>query len=107
MASHLSGTWVRAASLADVSEGDVLGVTIGETEIALYKLGGRIYATSNICTHALGRLSDGSVYGEAIECPLHAGRFDIKTGRGLCDPITEDIQTYRVRVHGDEVHVEV
>jgi nitrite reductase/ring-hydroxylating ferredoxin subunit len=74
--------WVTVASRSKLGDGDVLGVSVGEEQIALYNLGGEIYATSNVCTHAFALLSDGWLDGEAIECPLHAGRFEVKTGKG-------------------------
>jgi nitrite reductase/ring-hydroxylating ferredoxin subunit len=99
--------WVKAAGRGDLADGDVLGVVIGGREIALYGLDGTIYATSDICTHAYARLSDGWLDRDEIECPLHAGRFDVKTGRALCPPVTEDLKTYAVRVVGDEVQVKL
>ena len=93
------------ASRPKLGDGDVLGVSVGEEQIALYNLNGEIYATSNICTHAFALLSDGWLDGEVIECPLHAGRFEVKTGKGLGPPIPCDIKTYPVRVVGDDVQV--
>ena len=52
--------WVRVAAAADVAEGNVLGVRVGEREIALYHLpGGEYRASDNICTHEYALLSDG------------------------------------------------
>ena len=97
--------WVTVASRPKLGDGDVLGVSVGEEQIALDNLGGEIYATSNVCTHAFALLSDGWLDGEVIECPLHAGRFEVKTGKGLGPPIPCDIKTYPVRVVGDDVQV--
>jgi nitrite reductase/ring-hydroxylating ferredoxin subunit len=97
--------WVTVASRGKLGDGDILGVSVGEEQIALYNLDGEIYATSNVCTHAFALLSDGWLDGEVIECPLHAGRFEVKTGKGLGPPIPCDIKTYPVRVVGDEVQV--
>ena len=99
--------WTRAAKLEDLGEGEVLSVEVDGLEIALYRVKGQVYATENICTHALAKLSDGLVDGYSIECPLHGGRFDIRTGKGLCEPITQDIKTYAVRVVGDEIQVSI
>jgi anthranilate 1,2-dioxygenase ferredoxin subunit len=33
-----------------------------------------------------------------IECPLHQGQFDVRTGEPMCAPVTEPVRTYRVRV---------
>jgi len=102
-----SGNWVTVASRPKLGDGDILGVSVGEEQIALYNLAGEIYATSNICTHAFALLSDGWLDGEVIECPLHAGRFEVKTGKGLGPPIPCDIKTYPVRVVGDDVQVQL
>lgn len=97
--------WVRAAGRSDLAEGEVLGVEVASRSIALYATDDGIYATDNICTHAYARLSDGWLDGEVIECPLHAARFDIRTGKVLDPPATEDLKTYPVRVVGDEIQI--
>ena len=97
--------WVRAASRADLAEGEPLGVEVVGRSIALYDIDGALFATDNICTHAYARLSDGWLDGEVIECPLHAARFDIRSGKVLDPPATEDLKTYPVRVVGDEIQV--
>ena len=97
--------WTRAAGRSDLAAGEVLGVEVAGSSIALYAADDGIFATDNICTHAYACLSDGWLDGEVIECPLHAARFDIRTGKVLDPPATEDLKTYQVRVVGDEIQV--
>jgi nitrite reductase/ring-hydroxylating ferredoxin subunit len=97
--------WTTVAKRSAISPGDMLGVTLGEREIALYNIDGEIYATDNLCTHAYALLSQGWLDGEVIECPLHGGRFEVKTGKGLGPPINDDLKTYAVRVVGDDVQI--
>jgi nitrite reductase/ring-hydroxylating ferredoxin subunit len=66
-----------------------------------------ILATDNICTHAFALLSDGWLDGDCIECPLHAGRFDVRTGKALGPPVDEDIKVYPVRIVGDDIQVKL
>jgi naphthalene 1,2-dioxygenase system ferredoxin subunit len=99
--------WVRAANRGHLGEGDVLGVVIGGKEIAIYDLDGTLYATDDICTHAYAKLSDGWLDKGEIECPLHAGRFDVKTGKATAPPCTDDVKTYPVRIVGDEIQVKL
>jgi nitrite reductase/ring-hydroxylating ferredoxin subunit len=99
--------WVRVASRRDVAEGEVLGVEVADHSIALYDVDGRIFATDNICTHAYARLSDGWLDAEVIECPLHAARFDVRTGKVLDPPATEDLKTYPVRILGEEIEIKL
>jgi naphthalene 1,2-dioxygenase system ferredoxin subunit len=99
--------WARAASRSELASGEVLGVEVAGHSIALYDVDGNIFATDNICTHAYARLSDGWLDGELIECPLHAARFDVRTGKVLDPPATVDLKTYPVRVVDDEIQVKL
>src|ERR1700724_4528825 len=99
--------WVKAASRGDLGAGDVLGVIVAGRETALYDPAGTLCATDDVCTHAYAKLSDGWLDKGEIECPLHAGRFDVKSGKALCPPVTDDIKTYPVRVVGDEIQVKL
>ena len=99
--------WIKAADRADLAEGEVLGVLVAGKEIALYDLDGTVHATDDVCTHAYAKLSDGWFDKGEIECPLHAGRFDVKSGKPLCPPVTDDIKTYPVRLVGDEIQVKL
>ena len=99
--------WVRAANRSDLRQDEVLGVEIAGRPIALYDVDGSLFATDNICTHAYARLSDGWLDGELIECPLHAARFDVRTGKVLDPPATADLKTYPVRVMDGEIEVKL
>lgn len=99
------GCWHRAALVAEIPEGEVVAARVGKAPVALYKFEGEIYATEDTCTHECVRLSDGYLNGCFIECPLHQGVFDIRTGEALCEPLTEDLAVYPVKIVGDEVFV--
>ena len=98
--------WQHAASLNSIRDGRVIGVDIDGTPVALYNLRGEIFATHGICTHALALLSEGWVEDGKIECPLHQGQFDIRTGKALCAPLTQDLRTYAVKLEGDNIFVD-
>jgi naphthalene 1,2-dioxygenase system ferredoxin subunit len=103
----MSTAWIDIASKDDVPEDDVMGIDLNAKSIALYQVGGEIFATDNICTHGNARLCDGFLEGHEIECPLHQGKFDIRNGKAMCAPLTEDIRTYPVKIDGDRVFVEI
>ena len=95
--------WVRVAAASDVAEGQVHGVRVNGKEIALYHLaGGAYYATDDICSHEYARLSDGWLENGCIECPLHAARFDVKTGKALCAPAEHDLEVFETRIDGGD-----
>lgn len=99
--------WVKAAKRGDLGEDEILGVVLGGREIALYDVDGTLYATDDVCTHAYARLSDGWLDRGEIECPLHAGRFEVKSGKATCPPVTDDLKTYPVRLVGDDIEVKL
>jgi apoptosis-inducing factor 3 len=99
--------WQKVARADALGDGDVIGVEVDGTPIALYRIREEIYATDGMCTHATGILADGWVEDGAIECPLHQARFDIRTGKALCAPATEDLRTYPVRIEGADVLIDL
>jgi naphthalene 1,2-dioxygenase system ferredoxin subunit len=103
----MADNWVKAADRSALGESEVIGVVIAGHEIALYDIDGEVFATDDICTHAYAKLSDGWMEKGEIECPLHAGRFDIKTGKATAPPCIDDVKTYEVRVEDDEIQVKV
>lgn len=100
-------TWIDVLAHEDVPEDDVVGVDAAGLQLALYGVEGEVYATDNICTHGHARLCDGFLEDYEIECPLHQGRFDVRTGQALCEPLTQDIRVYPVKIEGGRVWVEV
>ena len=97
--------WIDATAMDDVPADDVIGVVVAGRDIALYNAGGEIFATDNICTHGQARLCEGFLEGHEIECPLHQGRFDVRTGQPTCAPVTEAIRSYPVRIESGRVFV--
>lgn len=79
---------------------------VGELEIALVNVGGTVYAFEDVCPHAYALLSEGFVEDDEIECPLHGARFEISTGKCLAAPADRDLQTFAVRIDGDDVYVQ-
>lgn len=100
--------WMRVAGKGDVAEGQVIGVRIGDKDIAVYHLpGGEYRATDNICTHEYAQLSDGWLEDGCIECPLHAARFDVRTGKALCAPADVDLPVYELKAEGEDLLVKL
>jgi naphthalene 1,2-dioxygenase system ferredoxin subunit len=99
--------WIDAAAVDDVPQDDVIGMLVGGRDMALYSAGGEIYATDNICTHGQARLCEGFLDGHEIECPLHQGKFDVRTGQPTCAPVTEGIRSYPVKIEGGRVYLAI
>jgi nitrite reductase/ring-hydroxylating ferredoxin subunit len=102
------GEWVRVAEMGDIDEETVIGVIVGDRQLAVYHLaGGEFRVTDNVCTHEHVLLSEGWLDGTTIECPLHGGAFDVRTGKGLCAPIERDLAVYEVETRDGGVFVRI
>ena len=99
--------WHEVAGGESLAEAEAVGVTIGAHPIALCRSGGGYYALHNVCTHQSALLSEGYIEDGCIECPLHQGRFSLKTGEALCEPVTEPVRVYPVRAEGGKIYVEI
>lgn len=101
----MDNNWIDVSAVDAVPEDDVIGIDLEGKSLALYKVEGEVFATDNICSHGNARLCDGFLDGHEIECPLHQGKFDVRNGKAMCAPLTEDIKSYPVRIEGSRVFV--
>ena len=99
--------WVKVGPLGDLDEEDVKRFDLGERTFAIYRAGGKVYATDGLCTHEQVHLADGLVMDNVIECPMHNGRFDIRDGRALGAPACVNLKTYPAKVEGDVIFIQV
>ena len=102
-------TAVRACSLSDLDpDGGVRRVDIDGTPVAVVRMGDRVYAINDICSHADVALSGGEVDLDecALECPKHGSLFSLETGEPLSLPAVRPVGTYAVEVDGDDVSID-
>ena len=99
--------WLTVAREGEVPPEQVKVVTVGAKRLALCNVNGRYYVIDDVCTHDGWPLDQGELDGEEIECPRHGARFDVTTGRATCMPAVVPVKTYKVRVEGGEVQINV
>jgi nitrite reductase/ring-hydroxylating ferredoxin subunit len=98
----------RVARVGDIREADMMSVTLSNgAEVVLAKCNGQIFCVDIMCTHQEAWLDSGYVDTATYElqCPLHEGRFDLRTGAVTNEPPTEPIRAYNVKVEGNDVYV--
>ncbi len=101
----MSTNFIKAASLADVPEGETYAIEVDGEPICLAKVAGTVYAFTDNCTHISGPLSDGDLEGCAITCPWHLAQFDIRTGQVLRGPARQAILTYPVKIEDNTIFI--
>ena len=99
--------FIPIARADEVEVGCALQVCIdGREPLAVVRLDDGFYVMDDTCTHGAASMSEGDVAGFEIECPFHGGRFNIRTGEPTAFPCVVPLQTYTVKVVGDEVCIE-
>jgi nitrite reductase/ring-hydroxylating ferredoxin subunit len=100
---------VRVAERSALLAGERRVIEHGGHEVLVLALNDCIYAVGNICTHDEVWLDDGILHPDSceIECPMHEGRFDLRTGAATHEPAEDPVPSYVVRVEDDEVFIEI
>jgi len=112
--------FVEVAKVSDIGNGMMKKVVIGDRVILLAKVQGRVYATDALCPHLQADLSEGTLQGTVLTCPLHSSKFDIRDGRvvrwtDLSGTLLtyaakarppRPLPTYPVRIDGDRILVD-
>jgi 3-phenylpropionate/trans-cinnamate dioxygenase ferredoxin subunit len=99
------GAWIDIVAAADVPAGCCHGAAVDGLFIAVCHVAGGFHAIEDMCTHEQSSLSDGSLDGTEITCPLHGARFSVVTGAALSEPAYEPVRTFPVRVERGMVQV--
>jgi len=95
--------WERVGSLDELASGELQSSMLGDEEIVVCRIGGEVFALHGWCTHADARLSQGSLHGYELQCPVHQGRFDVRSGRALCAPVDTNVRVFPVRIVDGEI----
>ncbi len=98
-------TWTFTAHCSDLAHQDVIGVECGGRHLAIYRIDGEYYATSDACPHLGASLSKGCVVENYIECPLHYALFDIRTGASGGGVTTKSVKTFATKVEAGAIYV--
>jgi 3-phenylpropionate/trans-cinnamate dioxygenase ferredoxin component len=99
---------IHACRLSDLPRGAALRLTglPGSPPVALFHTEeGELFAVDDTCTHADASLADGFVEDCAVECPLHAAVFDLRTGEPDGMIARLPVRTHTVVLVDGEVHV--
>ncbi len=79
---------------------------VDDQPIALFNIGGEIFAWDNRCPHRGGSLADGNISKEVIQCKFHLWEFDTRTECAIANP-TIKVRSYPVKLQDDIVYIDV
>jgi len=128
--------FIVAAKVSDIERGKMKSVELKGIDVLIANVDGRFYAMDDRCGHMNAMLSMGTLRGHTVICPFHFAEFDITTGKKIKEPAKEsfrdmdklpeemqkfliyaqklvdpvktyDMQTYDVKVEGEQIFVRI
>lgn len=99
--------WLFVKETKGIEEEDIIRFDNEGKTYCIYLLEDGFYATDGVCTHEDVHLEDGLVMDGEIECPMHQGIFDIKSGKAISPPACDDLKTYPVKVEGEKLYIQI
>lgn len=97
----------RVAAVSDIPPGVSKVYEVGDKVVAVCNVSGDLYAIEDVCTHDGASFGQGELDGCEIECPRHGARFDVRDGSATELPAVVPVDTFPVRVEGDDIEVDV
>jgi len=91
-------TWQDLINVADLFAGDATPVSFQGRELAVFDTKEGITVALARCTHGAANLCDGYFNGTHIECPLHQGLFDARSGAAVAAPARVPLRMLQARV---------
>ena len=98
---------VKVGSSKDIPAGKMTGIENSGQKLVMANVSGEYYAIGNICTHRGCKLSDGTLTGDNVQCPCHGSIFNVKTGAVVKGPATTPEKSFKVRLDGDSIFVDL
>jgi nitrite reductase/ring-hydroxylating ferredoxin subunit len=99
--------FLKVATTSELALGQTKKVEVDGKVIALFNLEGSYHAIDDACPHRGGPLSGGPTDGEVVTCPWHGSKFNVKSGDVLTPPARTGVSSYRVRVSGSDIEIEL
>ena len=99
--------WRDLGPLTDLPEERGVGVDLGGVRLAVFRIGGEVFAIDDHCPHRGFPLRDGTIVAGQVRCRTHGSVFDLRSGELRRGPASCGVGTYRVEILDGVVRVEV
>ena len=98
---------IEAGSINEIKPGKMKRVdTPDGKRILICNVDGEFFAVDDMCTHEDASLYLGCLKGNQVQCSLHGGMFNVKTGEATVEPAELPLKTYVVTLKNDSIQVD-
>ncbi len=99
--------WKEICPLADIPKLGSRVVRTSDKEIGVFRTDDdRVFAINNLCPHKKGPLSQGIVFGDTVQCPLHNWRISLVDGKAEA-PDEGETPCYQTKIENGIVFLAV
>ena len=99
--------WLLVCEKSEIDFEDLKRFDYDDKTYCIYHIKDGFFATNGMCTHEDVHLEDRLVIDNQIECPMHQGIFDIKTGKVIQEPPCDDLKTYEVKIEDNKIYIKL
>jgi nitrite reductase (NADH) small subunit len=105
--SQATSSWIDAGPVDAIPSPGARQLRTAHGNIAVvHTSSGAVYAIADSCPHKGGPLSQGMVFGERVQCPMHGLVIELATGAAVA-PDTGAAATYPVRIEAGRIYIDV
>jgi len=97
--------FVKVATVDEIPLGKMKSCEAKHSRVVVCHMSDGFYALADECTHDGAPISTGRVRGEEVVCPRHGAKFDVRTGAVTAPPAIVGIDTFEVKVEGNDIFV--
>lgn len=100
--------FIKVARVADIPNGSMRTFQVSGKKLAIANMDGEVFAIDDRCSHeecSLG--SEGYLDGQTVVCGCHGAQFDVTNGKVLSLPATVNVGSYKTKLDGEFVFVEI
>ncbi len=97
----------RVAETGEIPLGMMKSFKLGHQRLVVAHTDEGFFAVADECSHDAAPISDGEVDGNEVVCERHGARFDLKTGAVTAPPAIVPIDTFPLKIDGNDILVQV
>ena len=93
----------------DLAVNSATRFVVGDTPVAVVRIGDDVYAIGDTCSHAAISLSEGELLCDdlELECWKHGSSFSLLTGEPQTLPATQPVPVFVARVLDGDVVIDI